>query len=67
MSWAIRNRKTRKFVYGTDYRFFPPHQRTDYNKAILYGTQEEAESDLRWRRCGKFYEVVPVRIEVLED
>ena len=66
MSWAIRNRLTYKFVYGTDFRFNPPHQRTDYNKAILYDSDKEAESDLRWRRCGKAYEVVPVRIEVIE-
>lgn len=28
--FAIQNIKTGKFVYGTDYRYFPRHQRT-YN------------------------------------
>lgn len=67
MSVAIRNRKTRKFVYGTDYRYHPAHQFTSEDRAIIYESWDHAEVEFRARECGKSYEIVPVRIEVLED
>lgn len=65
--YAIRNRRTRLFVYGTDYRYHPPHQRTSNDKVLVYETEREAQFDFRHRGCGKDYEIVPVRMEVLED
>ena len=64
--WAIRNKRTRKWVYGTDYRHYPPTQRTSEDKALILETAEEAEAEMRYRRCGKSYEAVPVRLEVLQ-
>ena len=64
--YAIRNKKTRKWLYGTDYRYQPPHQRTAEDQAIVFESYEEARNQSRWRRCGKSYEIVPVRLEALE-
>ena len=64
--WAIRNKRTRKWLYGTDYRHYPPTQRTSDNKALILETVEEAEYEMRHRKCGLSYEVVPVRLEALE-
>lgn len=64
--WAIRNKRTRKWVFGTDYRYNPPRQRTSENRALIFETEKDAQNEIRWRRCGKNYEAVPVRIEVIE-
>ena len=32
--YAIQNIRTGKFVYGTDYRFYPPHQRTSKTNCL---------------------------------
>lgn len=63
--FAIQNIKTGKFVYGTDYRYFPPHQRTSRNRALTYDSLASAKADFRGRRCGKDYRVVCLKtIEV---
>ena len=63
--WAIRNKRTDYWVYGTDYRYSPPHQRTSFGRALTYETKKDAEFDFRHRKCGKEYEIVPVRLEAL--
>lgn len=63
--YAIRNKKTGRWLYGTDYRYNPPHQRTSDDMAIIFENKEIARYALRARRCGKCYEVVPVRLEAL--
>lgn len=65
--WAIRNKRTKRFVFGTDYRYHPHHQRTSEEKALIFENEIEALYEYRHRGCGKEYEIVPVRIEVLED
>lgn len=63
--FAIQNIKTGKFVYGTDYRYFPPHQRTSRNQALTYDALAYAKSDFMNRKCGKQYRVVCLKtIEV---
>lgn len=63
--YAILNIKTSKFLYGTDYRYFPPHQRTSRNQALTYDSLARAKADFRGRRCGKDYRVVCLKtIEV---
>lgn len=61
MTWLIKNRRSGKYVYGTDYRG-KPRQRTSFEKAILYETREECELDMLHRRCGKDYVAKEVRI-----
>ena len=63
--FAIRNKRSMKWLYGTDYRWHPPHQRTSEDKLLIFEDYEEAESQFRWRKCGKDYEVVAIRIEAL--
>ena len=64
--YAIRNKRTLKWMYGTDYRYHPPHQRTSIFRAMLFEHYEDALNEMRWRRCGKDYEIVPVMLEALE-
>lgn len=51
--FAIQNIKTGKFLYGTDYRYRPPHQRTSNTKMLTYSSIAEAAHDF-WvkRKCG---------------
>lgn len=60
--FAIQNIKTGKFVYGTDYRFSPPHQRTSRGKMVTYSSLSEAAFDF-WinRKCGKEYRIVELK------
>jgi hypothetical protein len=66
--YAIRNKHTRKWLYGTDrsYADGKPRQRTSDDRAMLCETYEDAQLEYRLRRCGKDYEIVPVRLEALE-
>ena len=64
--FAIRNKRTKKWMYGTDYRYWPRHQRTSYEQALLFETYDEAEKETVYRECGKDYEIVPVKLEVIE-
>ena len=60
--YAIRNRKTKKWVYGTDYRYSPRRQRTSFDRALTYEDYDHAKLDFMSRQCGKDYEIVPVVI-----
>ena len=64
--YAIRNKKTNKWVYGTDYRYWPRHQRTSEDMALTWDDYERAAYEFKHRQCGKQYEIVPVRLEALE-
>lgn len=59
--FAIQNIKTGKFVFGTDYRYYPPHQRTSFNQAVTYGMLAQAKSDFMHRGCGKDYRIVVLK------
>lgn len=56
--FAIQNIKTGKFLYGTDYRYFPRHQRTSHNKMLTYENLSFAKADYMSRMCGKDYRIV---------
>ena len=60
--YAIQNIKTGKFVYGTDYRYPKPRQRTNHNQMLTYADYESANCDFRTRRCGKGYRIVEVEV-----
>lgn len=63
--YAIRHKSSWKYVFGTDYRYSPPHQFCSYEKAILFETEEQAALDMTIRRVSeKLYEVVPVELVV---
>lgn len=64
--WAIRNKRTGKWLYGTWRQDVRIIQRTSENRALLLSTEEDALYEMRIRKCGKSYEAVPVRLEILE-
>lgn len=66
MMWAIRNKRTRKWLCGTDHRYSPAHQRTSKDNAMIFDSYELAQAEIRWRQCGRDYEAVPIRIEEVE-
>ena len=67
MTYAIRNKRTGRWVYGTDYRYSPPHQRTSKDTALLFDDHKIAKLEFEIRRCSNAYEIVPVKLEELEE
>ncbi len=65
--YAIRNKITGQWVYGTDYRYNPPHQRISNRQALTFEDLDEAKHNFRHRRCGKDYEIVEVELRVVGD
>lgn len=55
--FTIINVKTGEFVYGTDYRYHPPHQRTSNCQMLTYPSEESARLDFLCRKCGKDYKI----------
>lgn len=67
MPYAIRNRRTKKWWYGTDYRYHPVHQRTDTERCMVFETHEIAKLTMMCRGCGRDYEVVKVEVKEEEE
>lgn len=66
--FAIQNIKTGKFVFGTDYRHHPPHQRTSDHRVLTFDNLATAKIEYRTRRCSKNYRVVclkPVEVKAI--
>lgn len=63
--YAIRNRKTNKYIYGTDFRFSPPRQRCSENAMRVYEYLFEAVLEYKRRRCGRDYEIVSMSFTCL--
>lgn len=64
--WAIRNKNTKKWLYGTDFRL-PYTQHTSFDRVMLFFDEREARYAFKSRQCGKDFEVVAVRLEAVED
>lgn len=62
--YTIQNRKTKKFVYGTDYRG-GYRQRTSCDQMLTFEYLFAAEAALRNRGCGKDYVIVEIEVKVL--
>jgi hypothetical protein len=62
--YAIRNNLTGKFLYGTDYRYNPPHQRTSFKEMKTYESLLSAKMDFKHRRCNKNYDIVEISVKV---
>ena len=68
--YVIQNIRTKKFVFGTDYRYRPPHQRTSTERMLTYATGWMAVSDFRHRECGNDYRIVtlkPIEVDTITD
>ncbi|HFU1894791.1 TPA: hypothetical protein ACH406_000931 [Streptococcus pyogenes] len=66
-TYCIINKKTGFFVYGTDYRYNPPHQRTSDCKALTFETKRKAEIAFEDRSCGRDYEIIQVKLEPIQS
>ena len=62
--YAIRNILTGKFLYGTDYRYNPPHQRTSFQEMKTYESIAKAKMDFKHRKCCGNYQIVEVTTKV---
>lgn len=68
--FAIQNQRTGKFMFGTDYRYNPPQQRTSIDEMRTYHDLRGAVLDYNNRKCGKDYRIVvlkPVEVERVID
>jgi hypothetical protein len=59
--YAIQNIVSGKFVYGTDKRYHPYHQRTSQNQMLTYDSIYAAKSDFLHRQCGKDYKIAVLK------
>lgn len=64
--YAIRHKKTNKWVYGTDYRYDPPRQKTSENNALLFEYDFQVETALLTRKMNNNYEIVEVELKARE-
>ena len=60
--FAIKNTRTKKWVYGTDFRYPSPNQRTSFEQALTYADLFQARIDFKHRQCGNDYEIVKVKL-----
>ena len=62
--YAIRNKRTKRFITGTDYRYVPPHQRTSDNVCVpLIFNDLTLYQQIRRREISfRNYEVVTIDI-----
>ena len=66
--YAIRNKITGQWLYGTDYRECPPRQRTSNRQALTFETLEDAEYEFKKRECDKHeYEIGKVQLRIVGD
>ena len=59
--FAIQNRRTGKFLFGTDYRYNPPRQRTSFDEMRTYPDLSYAVADYNNRRCGEDRRIVVLK------
>lgn len=63
--YAIRHRRSKKFVYGTDKRYPNFRQKLSHNNALLFEYNFEVEAAFLIRHMSKKdYEIVEVEIVV---
>lgn len=65
--YAIRNKRTKKWLFKTDFERGVAKHRTSENKAIIYPTYESADCEFKLRGCSaREFEIVHVELTVLE-
>ena len=59
--FAIRSKKDKRWVYGTDYRYNPPRQKLSYEEVKIYKDEATALVDARFRQINfNKYQLVSV-------
>ncbi len=56
--YAIVNKKTRKYVCGTNLRVTPHEQYTAYDEMLIFNDLPTAINAFNSRQCGDDYEIV---------
>ncbi|EEO5812577.1 hypothetical protein ACK2EA_000038 [Listeria monocytogenes] len=65
---AIRHKRTKKFIYGTDKRYSPFRQRTSNDQALLFENHFTANLAFKERKVSKkLYEIVTVELVVNDE
>ena len=62
MTYAIRNKRTKKWLYGTWYQDGRTIQRTSHDRCMTFDSYEYAKHEMMLRKCGKDYEIVSIKI-----
>jgi hypothetical protein len=66
--FAIRNRRTRQWLFGTDWNYNPPRQRLANDWAEVFRSREQGEFEFRRRQCSeKTYRLCEVQIIEIRD
>ena len=64
--YAIKNTRTGKWVFGTEYRVHPYAQKTSFDKVLTFEDLVEARMEMGLRQCNKDYEIVKVKVEEIK-
>ncbi|HAC0982255.1 TPA_asm: hypothetical protein GY030_13375 [Listeria monocytogenes] len=65
---AIRHKRTKNFIYGTDKRYSPFRQRTSNDQALLFENYFTAHLAFKERKVSKkLYEIVTVELVVNDE
>ena len=62
--YAIINKRTNEFVYGTDFRTRHHKQRTSKEQMLTFEYLDSCEKEFEHRKCGKDYKIVEVEVTV---
>lgn len=62
--YAIINKRTKKWVFGTDFNYYPHRQRTSFDNVAIYSDLREAQFRFEWRGCGRDYKIVEVEVKI---
>ena len=60
--YAIKNRKYKKWLFGTDYNYSPPRQRLSENNVMIFQDYSTARREFNKRGCGKEYRIIAVEL-----
>ena len=64
--YAIKNKKTGKWVYGTDFTTIPYRQRTAFDIALLFNEFQYAKVEFERRKCSKNYVIVKTELKEVD-
>lgn len=64
--YAIRNKRTGEWIYGTDFNYSPPMQRTSSEQVMTFDSAYRAEFEYSQRQCDEDYEIVKVELKAIE-
>lgn len=59
--FAIINTRSERWLYGTDFRYHPPHQRTSKNQMLTFEDKETAKFEFKRRQCNKDYRIAVLK------